>query len=209
MRLIILLTFVVCVSCFDYLLFVQLWPGSWIHEDAIKYNFTNNYNTIHGIWPQYFNGTYPEFCNNKTIFNATKIANIYKNLTKYWTNFANTHAFLSHEFSKHFTCAVSAYTDPYVLFTYGLQLREKYNFYRLFASNDIYPSNQQKYETNKLNFIIKQAFGVNTIIICDANDILNEIRFCMMSDLHLFDCPVNLSKDKCNNTMIWYNKIIY
>ena len=207
--LIFILLLVVCVRCFDYFMFVQLWPGSWIYEGKVKYNFTNDFVSIHGIWAQNYNGTWPQFCNNKTIFNPNVLANISDNLTKYWTNFVNATEFWQHEFSKHMVCATNIYPDPYKFFYTGLALREKYNVYQLFASHDIYPSNDMKYDLNKLYFVIKQEFGINVVITCEPNTILNEIRFCIDKNFSLFDCPKNLYKDQCRSQSIWYNKINY
>lgn len=200
--LIIVILFILCVACYDYYLFVQLWPGSWLYHDKTYYNFTNNYFSIHGTWPQNYNGTYPQYCNNKTIFNITKVSNIMPNLTKYWTNFRNTTDFLSHEFSKHLVCTPA----PYKLFSIGLILREKYNLYQLFANYDIIPSNEMRYELNKLYHIINQSYGLKVVITCEPNTILNEIRFCMDKTMEFFDCPENLYTEQCNSEMIWYYK---
>jgi|AntRauTorckE6833_2_1112554.scaffolds.fasta_scaffold120191_1 ribonuclease T2 len=79
----------------DYILFVQVWPGSWIYEDHSKYNFTNDYFTVHGLWPEYNNGKYPQFCNKTERFNLTKLDPIRNELEKYWTNFKNPIKFWS------------------------------------------------------------------------------------------------------------------
>jgi len=205
--LIVIWLLILSANCFDYSLFVQLWPGSWIYEDTIKYNFTNNYNTIHGIWGQNFNGSWPQYCNNKTQFNITMLTPIIDNLTMYWTNFVNASDLWQHEFSKHMVCAMKTYPDPYKLFYVGLMLREKYNLYQLFADHDIVPDNSIKYELNKLYYIIKQAYNVNVVITCEPDTILNEIRFCMDKDFNLFDCPDNLCKEQCKSGSVWYNKI--
>ena len=203
----IILLFVVCINSFDYLLFVELWGASWIHEGKIKYNFTNDYISLHGLWPQNLNGTWPQFCNNKTIFNTTNLTPIIPNLTMYWTNLVNASDLWQHEFYKHMTCATDTYPDPYTLFYVGLDLREKYNVYQLLANHDIYPNNEMKYDINKLYYLIKQAFNVNVVITCEPDTILNEIRFCMDKDFNLFDCPDNLYKEQCKSGSVWYNKI--
>lgn len=205
----VILLLLLCVNSFDYLLFVELWPGSWIHENKLKYNFTNNFDSIHGIWPQYENSSYPQFCNNKTQFDISKLSHILPNLTMYWTNFVNATDLWQHEFHKHMTCATSSYPDPYTLFYVGLDLREKYNVYQLLANHDIVPDNNIRYDINKLYYLIKKAYNVDVVITCEPDTILNEIRFCMDKDFNLFDCPKNLYKEQCKSSAIWYNKIIY
>ena len=59
--LLILLTGVTCAKLqWDYFMFVQLWPLSWLLADRISdYPFNNNHFTIHGLWPEYKNGSWP------------------------------------------------------------------------------------------------------------------------------------------------------
>ena len=206
--LIVVFLLFVCVNSYDYLLFVELWGGSWIYEDHIKYNFTNDYINVHGIWAEYNNGSWPQFCNNHTQFDPSHLTPILSNLTEYWTDFVNATAFWNHEFSKHMTCTTDTYPDPYTLFYVGLDLREKYDLYKLFAEHDILPNNEIRYELNKLYYVIKQAYGVDVVITCEPDTILNEIRFCMDKDFNFFDCPKNLYVDQCKSSTVWYNKII-
>ena len=57
----------------NYFLFVQVWPSSRItNNDNIK--FTNDYFTVHGLWPQYTNGTWPQFCNTTSKFNSSALS---------------------------------------------------------------------------------------------------------------------------------------
>lgn len=207
MKFILILTILVTlVNSWDYILFVQVWPASWIAHDKVKYNFTNNYFDIHGLWPQYKNGSWPEFCNKTAKFNISEINDIKTNLTKYWTNFKNPKQFWAHEYLKHMVCASDTYKNPYELFTYGLELRNKYNIYEYLKNNDIVPDNNIKYNVTKLTSVIKKSLGVNTIITCN-DGILTEVRLCMTNNFKLFDCPINLYKDQCKLLSIKYNKL--
>ena len=115
-----------------------------------------------------------------------KIKPIYNNLTKYWTDFVNPIAFWQHEYDKHLTCAKDVYPDPYILFYYGLQLREKYDIYNTLLNNNIYPSNEIKYNIQQIYDSIKQKYNVNTVATCINTTILNQIIFCMTKNLTLY-----------------------
>lgn len=190
----------------DFYLFVQLWPGNWLANDHIKgYNFTNDYYSIHGIWPQYFNNTWPQFCNTSKGFDIGRLENIYSNLTKYWTNFKNPKSFWKHEYLKHMTCINE--TDPYddyKYFLYGLDLRNRINIYDALFRDNIIPSNDHHYSTQKIMNAIKKQYGTDVIITC-SNGIIEEVRFCMTKDFQLFDCPANNYKRSCFQDNVLYN----
>lgn len=194
------------VDSWDYLLFVQVWPGSWITNN--KYNFNNTYFTVHGIWPDYFNGSWPQFCNNDAL-NLTDIKDIRKQLEIFWTDFKNPVNFWSHEYRKHASCAKS---DPLLksehqFFTTGLSLRDKYDLFNILKNNSVVPSNNIKYNTQKISQIISDFLNNTVVIVCDKNNILNEIRICLDKNLRRFDCPNSEIKEQCQNDYVIYNII--
>jgi len=202
----ILLTVSYSIPNWDYLLFVQVWPGSWITNQ--NSNFNNTYFTIHGIWPQYYNNTWPQFC-DKEQFNFTAIQNIRKYLEIYWTNFEKPEELWVHEFKKHATCAEN---DPllateYQFFSTGLALRNRYDLYNILKNNSIVPSNVVKYSPLKLSKIISKSLNNTVVVICDSNDILNEVRICLNKNLEQFDCPTLEMKEQCKQKYILYNII--
>jgi len=204
----VFLIFIVTVSAWDYFLFVQLWPGSWLYQEKSSYKFTNNYFNVHGIWPQYNNGTWPQFCNStENHFNVTVLDPIHANLTKYWTDFKDAPDFWKHEFMKHMVCTEDTFSDPYKFFWYGLALREKLDLFSLLSSNNIYPSNEHYYNINKISDLIKNKFGTNVVITCEKINIITEIHFCMNKQLELFDCPQNEYSEGCKSDNVLYNII--
>lgn len=191
----------------NYLLFVQFWPVTWIQNESItNANFTNDHFNIHGIWPQYYNGSYPQFCNNNTVFNTSVLGPIMDNLTIYWTDYVNASAFWQHEFMKHGTCAAS---DPLlasenVFFETALALRNRYDIYKYLAENRIYPANDITYKTEYIRDTIRDRVGKKIAITC-SNNKLDEIILCMDKDLNLIDCPDNITN--CQITDIVYGKL--
>ncbi|VDM77849.1 unnamed protein product [Strongylus vulgaris] len=67
--------------------------------------------SIHGLWPNYSNGSYPQFCDGvPRKFDGKLIEPIEGNLTKMWPNLypsKTAHSFWKHEWEKHGTCAQS------------------------------------------------------------------------------------------------------
>ena len=218
MKLIFLLIFLVVITntyAFDYFLFVELWPATWIHNSKITYNFSNNFFGIHGIWGEYYNGSYPEFCSNSsTHFNVSALSSIKNNLTQYWTDFNNATKFWEHEFLKHFTCVTDTFPYPYKLFWIGLYLRQKFNVYNALNASNIIPNNIHKpmhisYFVNAL----KKYYGKNVIVACERDTsgrsyLLSEVRLCFTKHFELFDCPTLLqNREACSANKITYYKL--
>jgi ribonuclease I len=60
--------------------------------------------SIHGLWPDYIDGGYPQFCTNQQ-FNLSTIEPIMDDLNKYWNScIGKSDTFWKHEFEKHGTC---------------------------------------------------------------------------------------------------------
>ena len=217
MKLLLVTIFIITVSTaftFDFFLFVEAWPGTWIHDAHVNYNFNDTYWSIHGIWPEYKNGSYPQFCNkSSTQFNITKLDPIKNNLTMYWTDFKNSTGFLEHEFMKHFTCALDTFPDPYQLFWYGLALRQKFNVYSALNASNLLPNNTGPIHLSYFSNAIKKYFGTNVVIGCEKDTtgkyyLLSEIRFCLTKNFKLFDCPTLLqNKEACQGSSIVYYKL--
>jgi ribonuclease I len=64
--------------------------------------------TIHGLWPQYNQTSWPQYCNTTDKFNYTALTPLLPQIDKYWgtcTQFNHTEEwFLQHEWLKHGTC---------------------------------------------------------------------------------------------------------
>lgn len=84
---------------------------------------------IHGLWPNYNNGTWDEFCDLSAEFDLSLIANLIVDLESEWSGFDNMtdQSLWSHEWLKHGTCSFPYITDQVDYFTKGLSLQRKYN----------------------------------------------------------------------------------
>ena len=206
----LLLALLSICSAWDYLLFVQYWPGCWIADSNLnETDFTNNYFVVHGIWPEDTNGSYPSYCNSSAKFELSVLDPIYSNLTKYWTDFENPVEFWEHEYYKHATCAAS---DPLLgtefdYFNTGLVLQERYDLYQYLADYGIYPSNFMLYQTQYIYDAIRKNINVEYVLTCDTNEILDEIIICLDTNLNPINCPKNEMNQMCQSGMITINVV--
>jgi ribonuclease T2 len=62
--------------------------------------------TLHGLWEDYSNGTYPQYCTNEA-FDLSALQSdtvLYTWMQKYWTGCYDQVGFWEHEWQKHGTC---------------------------------------------------------------------------------------------------------
>lgn len=187
---------------FDYILFAQVWPGSWLYQSNVNYNFSNDYFTIHGFWANQD----LEYCNKTEQFDINEIANIKTSLTEYMTDFKNATKFWAHEFDKHLTCMENL-MDPYDFFSIALKIRYGCDLYGVLVSNNIFPSNSVTYKRELIGNTLLNTFGFRPVITCDKYNILEEIRICLDLNLNPFRCPENQFVAECKSDDIWFNKI--
>lgn len=195
-----------------FFLFVQFWSPTWIltNHTQIQYSPSINRMNIHGIWPNYYNGSYPVYCPGLA-FNATSIAPLDPLLDIYWTNYQNTTEFLEHEWDKHGTCSMNM--DPtivssvYAYFKRGLQLYTQLNLTH--QLHNMYSGNgNMQISTDKLNAALLSVYGMQPIVTCiyiPGYDMpwLDEIRFCYTSDFTSMGCPNMEYNARCNSTYIF------
>ena len=77
--------------------------------------------TIHGLWPQYSDNSYPQFCKNIP-FDIDKLQPIILDLNKFWySGMEPNEAFWKHEWEKHGTCMFND-SDEFDYFKTALSL---------------------------------------------------------------------------------------
>ena len=79
--------------------------------------------SIHGLWPQYTNGSYPQYCKNVS-FDENKITSLLPQLNKLWpSNMGPNKDFWKHEWEKHGSCVFTPMTE----FEYFKKTLDLYN----------------------------------------------------------------------------------
>jgi ribonuclease I len=95
------------------------------YDLALKkcHSLDKNY-TIHGVWPEYNNTEYPQFCNKSIKFNYTILNPILPELNKYWYSCpgkgSSNKSFWEHEYLKHGLC--TPFIDEIDYFNWTLNL---------------------------------------------------------------------------------------
>jgi ribonuclease I len=98
-------------------------------------SFTCRKFTIHGLWPENMDGTWPEFCGHKP-FSAKALQDLLPELRQEWPSvFQSSEHFWRHEWLKHGTCATAEFPTEHLFFNMVLQLHKKYDLQVWFALN--------------------------------------------------------------------------
>jgi ribonuclease T2 len=105
-------------TAFDYYVFAYTWTPQFCYGHTTTYpgctapkNFWGEYFTIHGLWPQNFDGTYPAECTTEPLDTKVPTEIGWDTMTTYWPNVQsaetdpNYDSFWSHEWTKHGTCS--------------------------------------------------------------------------------------------------------
>lgn len=84
--------------------------------------------TIHGLWPNYASGGYPQNCVPSNKFSTNNIdPTLLSQMQCEWVSYTGTNAgFWSYEWSKHGTCALSLFPTQEDYFSAAINLNNKY-----------------------------------------------------------------------------------
>lgn len=105
--------------------------GNYFSSNKTKFYYLalfkhNHQYTIHGLWPDYGNGSYPSFCKDIP-FDIEKLRPLEKKLLEYW-ELPEDHDkleihFWKHEWLKHGTCMFTPMTE-YEYFSKAIEMYE-------------------------------------------------------------------------------------
>jgi ribonuclease T2 len=167
-------------------------------------NFWKSHLTIHGMWPEFKDGTWPQFCTTEELDNAT-IAPLLPLMEHLWPNVKALQPtaqhffdFWKHEWSKHGTCS-------------GLtQLQYFDAALHHFVDTPSIIADNYGGTINKADLL--QAYKSNTtddgdddvgdvILACQAKHWLSEVRICIGvtpngAPTHRVPCPASVVSDK-------------
>jgi len=184
----------------DFLLLVQQWgPGFCATSSrSCSVPASIQWFTMHGLWPNNNDTSYPSNCNNSDPFNENAIESIESQLDSYWPNYLTSETnveFWSHEFDKHGTCAASqpALSTELKFFSAALFLRTKYSIHGALSAGGVSPSNSNPYSPSQILSALKSQFGVDAMISCDrdsqGNEVLTEAALCIDKyTLRAYEC---------------------
>lgn len=100
-------------SDYDFFYFVQQWPSTFCHHTSC-HRAPPPYFTIHGLWPDRFDGSYPQFCKGSAdSFDLDGIGPDRQDvMSAVWPSLTGPNeGFWGHEWNKHGTCAMDILPD--------------------------------------------------------------------------------------------------
>ncbi|PIN19795.1 Ribonuclease, T2 family [Handroanthus impetiginosus] len=187
---------------FDYFKLALQWPGTACRETrrccssnacCRRSNALTEF-TIHGLWPDYNDGTWPACCAGKR-FDVKEISTLLGALNKYWPSLScdspsNCHGgkglFWEHE---HGTCSFPVVRDEYDYFVTALYLYFKYNVTEVLREAGYVASNSKKYPLGGVISAIQNAFHATPELEC-SGDAVEELRLCFYKDFKIRDCAI-------------------
>ncbi|KAK4399804.1 Extracellular ribonuclease LE [Sesamum angolense] len=196
---------------YDFFYFVQQWSSSYCDtKRSCCYPTTGkptaNF-TIHGLWPNYNNGSYPSNCNKNSPYDGTKVSVLFSRLQVNWATLAcptnNGTKFWSHEWEKHGTCSESV-LDQHSYFEATLHIKDKVNLLQILEAAGIRPDDNF-YNVEDIKEAIKAGTGYAATVECNSDPSKNaqlfQIYLCVdASGKDLIECPV-IPKRKCNSSI--------
>ncbi|KAK1313773.1 Ribonuclease 2 [Acorus calamus] len=161
---------------FDYFKLALQWPGSICHRTrhccpkngcCRRSNPLSEF-TIHGLWPDYNDGTWPACC-SRSDFDVKKISSLMPLLVKYWPSLSCSSASLCHGGKGLF------WGHEKVLDDAGFRA-----------------TNADKYPLGEIVSTITKAFGAPPSLSC-SHGAVEELYLCFTKDFKPRDCANGLS----------------
>ncbi|XP_044491068.1 ribonuclease 1-like [Mangifera indica] len=202
---------VLCVSeSFDFFYFVQQWPGSYCDtKHSCCYPTSGKPAAdfgIHGLWPNYNDGTYPSYCDSNNPFNESEISDLTNSMKKSWPSLAcpssDGLSFWSHEWEKHGTCSESVLNE-HDYFQASLNLKNQVDLLQTLKTAGIEP-NGESYSLESIKDAVEKGSGYTPWIECNTdrsgNSQLYQIYLCVdASASNFIECPVFPKGKKCGS----------
>ncbi|KAF2431450.1 ribonuclease T2 [Tothia fuscella] len=174
-------------------------PGGLLVQTQL-YNFNpglgpHNSWTIHGLWPDYCNGSYPSSCDSSReyknlpkIFQENKLEWLMRYFKIYWKVLNGTDVDLwAHEWAKHGTCMSTLRPNCYANYEPHMELMQFfttiYELYRrlptftFLSACGILPTNETTYTLETIETCLRAATGFVPHLGCSSDNYLNEIWY--------------------------------
>lgn len=189
-----------------FLIFTQFYSPPNCYHNMTNPVCNNTYNndisfTIHGLWPEWYNNTYPQYCNNNTDFNISSLDPIMDDLNKYWVSYEGDNpAFWKHEYMKHATCYPNI--TEFEFFNKTLNIYKQLNTTQFFKQHiQLY----HHYDLIDLETVFNGTFrcgyprSVAHILDGYSSDMVNMFMKCFQLDGTEMSCPGWLDNGSCQS----------
>ncbi|GMT09636.1 hypothetical protein PFISCL1PPCAC_933 [Pristionchus fissidentatus] len=188
---------------FDYLMFTMIYPTATCMADddqapgSCEIPAGTAQWTIHGLWPNYADGSYPQFCDHQK-FDKDQVQQLHDQMRTKWPNlFPKTaeDSLWSHEWEKHGTCSKSdALLDTqFKYFNMSLFMLDHIDLRTRMEQKGISPR-AAPYERDVLQKTLDEIMGHHVQMYClmdkkTHESLLADIRVCVDRELKPIDCP--------------------
>ncbi|TMW61527.1 hypothetical protein Poli38472_012718 [Pythium oligandrum] len=198
---------------FDFYLLAQSWQPQFCHGKESQYPGCKNpeewmktHFTLHGLWPEYKSGSYPQNCKSTT-FDAKTVENAVGmgNLTKYWpeveydVSSSQYPTFWEHEWSRHGSCTG---LDQRTYFAVAVSMLRD----GLASTPDFIQKNVGKTVSTA---DLRAAYGANTPVLKCSGKYLSQVFTCWEKNSKNnipttgMACPAAvLKEDTCKGTSV-------
>lgn len=202
---------------FDLYILSQSWQPQFCHGNEASYPgchdpdaYWGSHLTLHGLWPENYDGVYPQFCTNQPL-NVSEIEKEigFAKLIKYWPDVkrakdsATYPQFWEHEWLKHGTCSN---LDSLQYFRACIELLE----FSMNATVPIIQENVAKYvDASILRSAFSESKSLHDVALECQGSALAEIHTCWAKDkvfypIKRIPCPNHvLNRDSCKSKTIF------
>jgi len=155
--------------------------------------------TLHGLWPQRSDGSWPQYCDHNRYFDESDLAVAVKTeMEDFWFSLSPScwnQCFWKHQWEKHGTCVSSfpeGTNNPPIsndYFETALRLRNQYPLLQAFKEAGVFPGNT--YQGKQYSDAFKNKYGKRALFKASNSEglrHLKEVTLCFNKDLILVDC---------------------
>ena len=195
------------VRSYDYYILAVELPGTVCKSRDCNYldSLTSTSINMHGLWPNYNNGSYPQFCTEDKYDPSKLTSETISLLNSNWAGlYSDSNNFRSHEWEKHGTCFQNNQIKI-KSFLRILEEDEKMNEYFQTAikvkqstglENLLFT--QDSWEAKDLISKVSSSLGVNQFKTTCKHGDLQGFFFCYDLSLKAMDCPNEEHGTNCN-----------
>lgn len=175
---------------FDFFFLVRQWPATFCNDHQCTHRPPQKYAfTLHGLWPQRRDGTWPEFCDPSSHLRMDDIDDLVDDMEHDWPSWSSAdEVFWDHEWNRHGTCAAPVTGDQHRFFKTVLGLHHRFNIQAALSVAGIRPSNSRRYPVQDIKDAIEDMYGVMPHVTCDGRGELSEVWMCVNKKLRPIDC---------------------
>jgi ribonuclease T2 len=179
------------LAAYDLLLLVRQYGPTFCDSTSCSKKPAGKF-TLHGLWPNYAQGGFPEYCSNKP-FDASSLSKPLKDqLACEWPSYTgSSDSFWEYEYRKHGSCATDIFPQPSDYFQTTLELNDKYDVNDVLDKAGVPFTTSSSPSRTKILSALEAAWGKSSVIKCDS-ELVSEIWTCFDEGLEMIDCPSSL-----------------